>query len=354
MSARRARPVALLLAIAVGPSLLGITSSTAALELFERQVYLMGTTCRLATYDDDRASGLARLESILRILEDADRELSTWRADSALSRINRQPADAPFDLNARLCRLFPILFAWYHETGRAFDPGVGRLVEVWGIRGNGRHPSEAALRTAQAASGLDALRVDANACTVTRTRDVNIDSGAFGKGEALDRAAADTRRDASARWLVDLGGQVMVNGTPPGAAAWTVTIAHPRKRSEPAVRVQLTSGSLATSGGSERDQIVNEERIGHIIDPRTRAPAPFAGSVTVWHPSALVADILSTALYVMGPDEGIAWADERAIAACFLVPSHEGGLAIDIRPSRAFERRFRYFLNSPQPGMSFP
>jgi thiamine biosynthesis lipoprotein len=69
---------------------------------------------------------------------------------------------------------------------------------------------------------------------------------------------------------------------------------------------------------------VSGTRVGHILDPRTGAPAPFKGSVTVWHRSALAADALSTALYVMGPKEGARWADARGISALFLLPDDAG------------------------------
>jgi thiamine biosynthesis lipoprotein len=76
---------------------------------------------------------------------------------------------------------------------------------------------------------------------------------------------------------------------------------------------------VATSGTSERWAQVDGRRLGHILDPRTGRPAPAWGSVTVVHPDPLVADILSTALYVMGPDEGLRWLDDHpGIAALFL------------------------------------
>jgi thiamine biosynthesis lipoprotein len=171
---------------------------------------------------------------------------------------------------------------------------------------------------------------------VTRESGAEIDVGGFGKGEALDRADR-ALADDPAPWLIDLGGQVTVRGVPPAARAWTVPIAHPRNRVRPVGTMTLSSGSLATSGGSERDAYVNGRRVGHIIDPRTGRPAAFTGSVLVWHPRGLVADILSTALYVMGPDEGLRWAERHGTAACFLIAD---GDRLTIRPTRPFTDRF--------------
>ena len=103
--------------------------------------------------------------------------------------------------------------------------------------------------------------------------------------------------------------------------------------------MSLASGSLATSGGSVRDVEVGERTIGHILDPRSGRPVSRAESVTVWHPRALVADVLSTALYVMGVDEGLAWAEARELAACFLVPGPAGSPAA-VQATGAFRERF--------------
>jgi len=122
---------------------------------------------------------------------------------------------------------------------------------------------------------------------------------------------------------------------------WGIDIAHPKFRRRPAFQIHLDSGSLATSGGSERNLLVLGQRQSHILDPRSGLPAAFDGSVSVWHESALVADILSTALYVMGPDEGMEWAEKRNVAVCYLF---ESGSEIKANASRAFRNRFGYPL----------
>src|SRR5207247_10460589 len=146
-------------------------------------------------------------------------------------------------------------------------------------------------------------------------------------------------------WLAELGGQSMVYGIPPHAASWPVYLAHPNARSRPVLTLKLDGGSLSTSAGSERDLLAAGRRVGHILDPRTGFPAPFLGSVTVWHESALVADILSTALYVMGPEEGLRWAESHNAAALFLFSGDKNG-NVTIRASRAFSKRFAYLAAS--------
>ena len=133
---------------------------------------------------------------------------------------------------------------------------------------------------------------------MTRRDDATIDVGAFGKGEALDRVEAALGAGA---WLVDLGGQVTVGGPQPDDTAWIVDVAHPTARNTAQLQVSMREGSLSTSGGSERDLLVDGTRIAHHLDPRTGQPATYTGSVTVWHRSGLAADVLTTALYVQPP-----------------------------------------------------
>jgi thiamine biosynthesis lipoprotein len=296
-----------------------------------RDAYLMGTRVRLQTYDVDRAAGLDRLNRALEVLEAADRELSTWVPHSTISTLNRVPIGWTWRASAALCDVLRPVARWHDESGGTFDPAIGRLIEAWDLHGTGRVPTGQELARALESSGLARLEVDWTSCSVTRLADATLDVGAFGKGEAIDRAA---RVLGDEPWLVDLGGQIAVHGAPPGIDTWPAAVASPVDRRRPLLDVFLRSGSLSTSARSERDLIVRGRRVGHILDPRTGRPAEFAGSVSVWHPRALTADILSTALFVMGPDAGLAWAEERDIAACFLVPGGAGG----IRPlmTRAF------------------
>ncbi len=301
-----------------------------------REVYLMGTRATLATFDGDRAVGLQRLERLLRALELTEAQLSTWRQDSEISRLNARAGSGPVRLSGPLCAQFAALERAVDETDGTFDPAIGALTAAWDVHGTGRLPTASALRDARDHSGWMRVAFDSNACRLTLPSGMSFDVGGFGKGEALDRARDSVSGDGAA-WLIDLGGQLAAQGAPPDQAGWAVSVAHPLRRHEPALRLTMASGSLATSAGSERDLVVAGRRVGHILDPRTGRPAPFTGSVSVWHEQGLVADVLSTALYVMGPEVGLRWADARGIAACYLRP--DGPAAVP-RPSRAFVAKF--------------
>jgi thiamine biosynthesis lipoprotein len=318
-----------------------LSADNTPLVLVTRDVYLMGTRARLSAYTETHDGGLATLESALEAIETTEQELSTWRHSSQISALNRHPVGEAWTATPHLCRMFVDVWQWHRATGGAFDPAIGRLIAAWDVHGEGTVPTDHAALTARASSSLALLAFDGDDCTLTRRADVAVDVGAFGKGEALDRVA-DVLGDGP--WMIDLGGQITVGGRSPQDGAWPIGIAHPRQRDVPALQIEMTSGSLSTSAGSERDLNVDGTRVGHVLDPRTGRPAPFSGSVSVWHERGLAADVLSTALYVMGPEEGIRWADSRDIAACYLVPVR-GTLRIEM--TRAFRRLLRSAATAP-------
>jgi thiamine biosynthesis lipoprotein len=302
----------------------------------ERHAYLMGTEVSIQVWAEERRQGMLQSEAMLEELCRAEDRLTTWRTDGALGRLNRIPVGAEAVLDKELCQLVGRLRHWWMLTGGSFDPLVGRLMEAWDLRGSGRIPAPSDRHQALLRSGFVRVSFDADRCAVTRHADVLWDSGGFGKGAALDWLLDSSSAKNWNSWLVDLGGQIALFSSPHRPLRLQIPIADPRDRALPVASVTLDSGSLAVSGGSEKDLWVDGERVGHILDPETGFPAPAAGSVVVWSQSALDADVASTALYVMGREAGVEWAERRNLAACFAGP---GGTPV-WTCSQAFIERF--------------
>ena len=281
----------------------------------ERRAYLMGTTCTIVIVAPDRSTGLAAAEAAFAEIARSEDRLSTWRDDTVLARLNRFPVGKPFSLDARMFDLFVRLRELRDSSGGGFDPASGRLLEAWDVRGAGRVPTRDERAAALAGGGMNLLRLDAAASTVTRLAPgVLLDAGAFGKGEALARAAEELRDRGLSRFSIDFGGQVSVGSDTTGEG---IAIADPRQRDRPVGRFRLNGLSAATSTQSERP--------GHILDPRTGQRAAAFGSVTAVSPDPLVADAMSTAMFVLGPEAGLQLAEERPdLEALFLMQTPAG------------------------------
>lgn len=275
--------------------------------LLRREAWAMGTRLAVAVEAGTREDALGATEAAIREVEGTEGMLSSWDASSELSRVNAAPADVPVPVSKELEKILCEAAAWSDATDGAFSWAVGALVDAWGIRGPRRTPSPEEIEEALASTRRGAVEVG-NGGVVRRSAAAWIDAGAFGKGVALDAAVSRLQGLGISRALVDLGGQVWALA--PSREPWLVGVAHPRRRTEPVARLSVAGVSVATSGLSERP--------GHVLDPRTGRPAADWGSVTVVAADAMDADVLATALYVMGPVEGLRWATDRNVAALFL------------------------------------
>ncbi|HEV8267717.1 MAG TPA: FAD:protein FMN transferase [Thermoanaerobaculia bacterium] len=291
----------------------------------ERRVAVMGTLFGIEVRSTSREAALSASEAALEAVESAEALLSTWRSGTPLSRLNAAPVGKPEPLPAALVRALHEVFAISARTEGAFQPGILPLVRAWGLRSGGRVPGADELERARRASSLGGFDVDLERSTATRLRaDAAIDEGAWGKGWARDRAGAALEASGSSG-LLDLGGQLLAVG----GGERIVDVAHPTDRSRTVLKLRLRQASASTSGNSERSVKTAGVVVGHLLDPRSGRPAPDFGSVTVVASSALVADALSTALYVLGPEEGLAISrrlrsEGLAHEAIFLVAKNGG------------------------------
>ena len=191
----------------------------------------------------------------------------------------------------------------------------------------GRVPTTEELQYALSSVGPGAIELDLSTGAATRKDTAAwIDAGGFGKGAALRAAAERLRARGVTDAFLDFGGQILVLGSAEqDQAGWPVFVAHPGRRQEPTTRLRLTEASVATSGASVRHLSVGTSKISHIIDPRTGRPVPAWGSVTVVSEDPLTADAVATALFVLGPEEGLEWARDRSdLGALFSVLGKDG------------------------------
>ena len=289
-------------------------------------MFLMGTSLHARVRAADRAEGHALLEGVFQGVRGMGLMLSTWRPDTDLARLNASPPMSPVPLPTRAFDIVKAAFDWHIRTSGAFDATVGPLIDAWDLRWSGRWPTDAEITAALAATGSERFVVDPAARTVARMSPASwIDAGAFGKGAALREAERVLREKGVQLALLNFGGQLLAIGRAPSGRAWEVVVADPARRGLRAQQLELGDLSVATTSQSERFVEAAGRRVGHVLDPRTGRPVRPWGSVTVAAADPLIADILSTALFVLGPEAGYRWVDSRGdVGVLFLIRQPDG------------------------------
>ncbi len=270
-------------------------------------------------------------------LDAVDRQMSTWKPDSALSRFNRAPAGTWQNLPDELFMVLSHALAVARDSGGAFDPTVGPLVELWGFGPSRRAhqpPGARAIAAARARVGWWRIRLDPEHRRAWQPGGVELDLSAVAKGFAVDQAARWLLRRHVDDFLLEVGGELRAHGHKPDGQAWHVAVQRPdpgmdraadRHESEPLL--VLDNLAVATSGDYRHFFESGKRRFSHHIDPRTGQPVAYqVASVTVVASRCVDADPVGTTLSVLGPEKGLAWARERNLAVLMIVRSGDGAL----------------------------
>lgn len=282
---------------------------SAGMVRIEESRYAMGCLYSIVAWGPERARLRRAAQSALDEVDRLDRLLSNYKAESELSRINREAWPGPVTTDAETFGFLETAFEFSRRSGGAFDMTVGPLMRAWGffsgrVAGEGRMPAEGVLREARERVGYGHVRLDPARREVSFDRaGIELDPGGIGKGYAVDRAAAVLRAAGVRSALISAGGSsVYAIGTPPGARAWPVSIQDPLDARRTALTVRLRDNALSVSGSAEKFFEVDGVRYAHIMDPRTGWPVQGVLSVAVISERGIDGDALDNVFFVLGPD----------------------------------------------------
>ena len=214
----------------------------------------------------------------------------------------------------------------------AFDPTIAPLLDLWGFReGEYRIPGPEELR--EASEAVDYRLVEDGGGEVYLPRgDMALDLGGIAKGYIIDRGLDLLAHSGVSHALINAGGDIGILGPKADGSPWRVGLKHPRSEKFLAVIPWSERGAIVTSGDYERFFEKNGVRYHHILDPRTGQPASSLISVTVVAPTAVQADALSTALFVLGPQRGLALVEDLpGVEALLVTPQLELLLSSGLR-----------------------
>lgn len=275
--------------------------------------------------------------SAFELVDELDQQLSVYRDDSELSRLNRS-TEKVVPVSDVLWGLLTLAETIHRETKGAFDHSSTPLSKAWGFfQREGAVPDADTLKDAM--QKVDASKIRLHKSAVEFLDDqLEINLNSIGKGYALDRAASQMVAFGVLDFIIH-GGQSSViargNETTPEVLAdpstqagsgWNVGLSHPYVPNRRLVEIVLDNQSLSTSGTARQGFYHQGRRYGHVIDPRTGWPTDHLLSATVVCNSAAQSDALATSFFVMSLDEIQAYCDDHPeVAAILVVPGTRSG-----------------------------
>ena len=263
-------------------------------------------------------------------------QMSHWSDASDLGRFNRAEPGSWHSLPAAFCEVLGFAMHVSQASGGAYDPCAGALVNLWGFGPRERYdepgflpPKDDTLALLLSQRQRRRLELDLPARRARQPGGLQLDLSAVAKGYGVDRLARYLDSQGIGHYLVEVGGELRGAGSKPDGQPWWVMLEqvdgadatkHPLE-----LLLALHGLSVATSGDYRRFFQDGTVRFSHTIDPRSGMPiANQLASVTVVHEQCMAADAWSTALTVLGPDAGMALAEEQGLAARFLQRDGDG------------------------------
>lgn len=270
-----------------------------------REQAIMGTAIRVELWAEDTVEAEAAIADVMAEMHRIDRAYSPHKADSELSRINREAAAGPVPVSDETLRLLKQAQTFSLLSDGAFDITYASVGQHYDYRA-GVAPDEATLARACANVGYRHLLIDAEAKTVRfALPGMRIDLGGFAKGHAVDNATALLRERGIGHAMVSAGGDSRVIGDRRGRP-WTIGIRDPRRAGQVVAVLPLEDVAISTSGDYERYFERQGVRHHHVIDPSTGESARSVRSVTILADDGLTTEGLSKSVFVLGAERGLA------------------------------------------------
>ncbi|MFN8058958.1 MAG: FAD:protein FMN transferase [Vicinamibacterales bacterium] len=283
--------------------------STRASHLYERSTLAMGSDLTLSAWTSDDRAADAAFGEVVAEFERLDALMSVWKPGSDVLRLNEAAGDRPVTVGPDVRAALESAREISDWTNGKFDITFGALTDIWKFDQDQDDsvPSDDAIAARLPLVDYRGLIVDETAGTAFLARKgMRAHLGGIGKGYAVDRAVRLLRDRGLRDFMIRAGGDLYVAGSN-GGRPWRLGIADPRgTEGRVFASLDLSDATFSTSGDYARFFVRDGIRYHHLLDPDTGRPARGCRSVTIVADSPLVADGLSTGVFVLGPTEGMA------------------------------------------------
>jgi thiamine biosynthesis lipoprotein len=274
----------------------------------------------LSYKDESEAEFIKNCKAVADILGEYHKLLDIYYEYSGvnnLKTVNKNAGIAPVEVDDKLIDFLLYSKAMYTLTNGKTNIAMGAVLKLWhecrtdasNDPKNAKIPNIEELEDAALHCDINNLIIDTEANTVyISDPKMQLDVGAIGKGYATERAAELLMEEGVTSYVLNIGGNIRAIGTKPNGDGWDTGITHPDKNSDDRfiTKVNIKHTSLVTSGDYERFYTVEGVRYHHIIDPKTLMPSAYFSSISVFTEDGGLADALSTALFCMSYEDGLA------------------------------------------------
>lgn len=289
----------------------------------------MGSRWSCVFWAAEGFDGAAMRRSLQAAIDRVEQQMSTWRPDSDLERLNAAPIAEWMPVPTALMTVLATALEIGRLSDGAFDIGVGDLVRAWGFGGGARTPDAhriAALEGRPALAAPKLLQLDRANGRARRLAPLRLDLSGIAKGFGVDELARVMREAGLSSWLVGIDGEMRAEGRKPDGGPWTIAHEKPDAGAREILGIlELSGAAVATSGGYRHRARMGERTATHTMDPRRAAPIETdLAAVTVLAETCMAADAWATALLVTGAEQGAVLARRLGLAAVFV--KSDGGV----------------------------
>ncbi len=253
-----------------------------------------------------------------------DRQMSNWKPESDLNRLNAAPVGTWVDMPPELLAVLAEALRIGGASDGAFDIGVGALVSAWGFGPAGQVPDPQRIQAAAAElrmGAAQALQLDMAGRRARKAAPLALDLCGIAKGFGVDEMARVMDTHGVGAWLLGIDGEMRARGTKPDGEAWAVAHERPDRHARgPMGVIELHDRAVATSGTYRHWIDMGDRIVSHTMRPVSGAPLENGiASVTVMAPTCMAADAWATALLVRGVEDGLALATRHGLDVIFVL-----------------------------------
>ncbi|OPA74007.1 thiamine biosynthesis protein ApbE [Paenibacillus selenitireducens] len=296
-------------------------------ELVAKTLFKFDTVINLKLYGDQAAQ--KHLKEIEKMLDQIDEQINMSNNKSEIYQVNAAAGKDAVQVSQGTYDLVKASLDYAIDTKGAFDPSVGSLVNLWKIGNGGQHPpAESLIQQAKSLVNYRDIEMDDKNLTIKLAKaGMSLDLGGIGKGYAADLVSDYLHEEKVESAIIDLGGSsIIAIGSKPTGESWRIGLQDPdRERGDQLAVVQLQDETIDSSGVYERFFMDNGVRYHHILDPKTGYPTQNGiKSVTIIGGTATDADVLSTAVVIMGLEDGLAYIKQKPdVEAMFIMEDNK-------------------------------